>query len=58
MEENKDTAQFCRDGIRKGKAQRELNLARDAESNKKGLYRYVNQKRKVKESMPPWAQDW
>jgi len=33
--------------------QLELNLARDAKSNKKGFCRYVNQKRKVKESIPP-----
>jgi len=28
-------------------------LARDAKNNKKGFYRYVKQKRKVKESVPP-----
>ena len=28
-------------------------MARDAKKNKKGFYRYVNQKRKVKESVPP-----
>ena len=31
----------------------ELNLAWDAENNQKGFYRYVNQKRKVKKSVPP-----
>jgi len=31
----------------------ELNVARDAKSSKKGFYRYVSQKRKVKESVPP-----
>jgi len=31
----------------------ELNLARDAKNNKKGFYRCVNQKRKVKESTTP-----
>lgn len=31
----------------------ELNLARDARSNKKGLYSYVSQKRKDKESFTP-----
>ena len=36
---------MCRDGVRKAKAQLELNLARDAK-NKKGFYRYVSQKRK------------
>ncbi|KAK4819465.1 hypothetical protein QYF61_004691 [Mycteria americana] len=42
-----------RGGVRKAKAQPELNLARDAKNNKKGFYRYINQKRKVKESVPP-----
>ncbi|KAK4826467.1 hypothetical protein QYF61_009194 [Mycteria americana] len=41
-----------RDGVRKAKAQLELNLASDAMNNK-GFYRYINQKRKVKESRPP-----
>ncbi|KAK4833075.1 hypothetical protein QYF61_027737 [Mycteria americana] len=40
------------DGVRKVKVQLELNLARDAKNNKKGFYRYVSQKRKVKESVP------
>ncbi|KAJ7408368.1 hypothetical protein BTVI_01033 [Pitangus sulphuratus] len=31
----------------------ELNLARDAKNNGKGFYRCVNQKRKVKEGVPP-----
>ena len=30
-----------------------MNLARDIKKNKKGFYRYVNQKRKVKESVTP-----
>ncbi|KAK4826550.1 hypothetical protein QYF61_010070 [Mycteria americana] len=47
------------DGVRKAKAQLELNLARDAKNNKKGFYRYVSQKRKVKErAPPPDKQDW
>ncbi|KAK4830251.1 hypothetical protein QYF61_009318 [Mycteria americana] len=50
--EYRDTACLCRDGVRKAKAQLELNLARDT-NNKKGFYRYVNQKKKVKESVPP-----
>ncbi|PKU43796.1 rna-directed dna polymerase from mobile element jockey-like [Limosa lapponica baueri] len=41
------------DGVRKAKVQPELNLARDAKNNKKGFYRYVSQKRKVKESILP-----
>ncbi|PKU31777.1 hypothetical protein llap_17920 [Limosa lapponica baueri] len=51
-EEYKDMSQLCRDGVKKAKAQLELNLARDAKNNKKGIYRYVSQKRKVKESVP------
>jgi len=38
--------------IRRVKAQLELNLARGAKNNKKSFYRYVNQIRKVKESIP------
>jgi len=42
-----------RDGVRKAKAQLELNLARDAKNNKKGFYRYISQKKMIKESVPP-----
>jgi len=42
-----------RDEVRKVKAWMELNLARDAKNNKKGFYRCVSQKRKVKESVSP-----
>ena len=41
---------MCRDGVRKAKAQLELNLTRDAK-NTKGFYRYLNQKRKVQEGI-------
>jgi len=51
-EEYGDTAWLCRDGVKKDKAQLELNLARVAKNNK-GFYRYVNQKTKVKESTLP-----
>ena len=44
---------MCRDEVRRAKVRLELNLARDAKNNKEGFYRYVNQKRKVKESVPP-----
>jgi len=47
-EEYRDAAQLCRDGDRKAKAQLELSLARDARNNKKGFYRYVSEKKKVK----------
>ncbi|KFR03253.1 hypothetical protein N306_07323, partial [Opisthocomus hoazin] len=52
-EEYREAARLCRDGVRKAKAQLELNLARDAKNNKKGFYRYVSQKKMVKESVPP-----
>ncbi|KAK4828789.1 hypothetical protein QYF61_000846 [Mycteria americana] len=51
-EDYREVACLCRDGVRKAKAQLELNLARDAKNNRKGFYRYVSQKRKVKESVP------
>ncbi|KFO74885.1 hypothetical protein N303_15516, partial [Cuculus canorus] len=49
--EYRDAAQLCKDGVRKAKGQLELNLAREVKTNKKGFYRYVNQKRKAKESI-------
>ncbi|KAK4830121.1 hypothetical protein QYF61_008548 [Mycteria americana] len=39
--------QVCRDGIRKAKAQLELNLARNVKNDKMGFYKYVAQKRKM-----------
>lgn len=42
---------MCRDGFREAKVQLELNLARDAKNNN-DFYRYVSQKRKVKENVP------
>jgi len=41
-----------RDGIRKVKAHLEMNLARDTKDSKKSFYRYVGQKRKIKENLP------
>ncbi len=41
------------EGIRKAKAQLELNLARDVKNNKKGFFRYIGQQRKMKETVPP-----
>lgn len=49
---------MCRDGVRKVKALLKLNLSRDAKNKKKGFYRYVSQKRKVKENVDPDEQDW
>ena len=44
---------YAEDGIRKAKAQMELNLARDVKNTKKGFYWYNGQKGKAKESVPP-----
>ena len=60
-EEYRHASLLCRDSVRKAKAQLKLNLAGGAKNNKKGFYRYVSQKRKVKESvpsMPCHPQDW
>ena len=42
---------MCRDRIRKAKALTELNLARDAKSNKNVFYSYIGRKRKTKKSL-------
>ncbi|KFQ75531.1 hypothetical protein N335_09898, partial [Phaethon lepturus] len=52
-DEYRDTAWLCRDEVRRAKMQLELNLAKDTKNNKKVFYRYVSQKRKVKESVSP-----
>ncbi|CAM5142384.1 unnamed protein product, partial [Natator depressus] len=52
-EEYKNIAQACRSEIRKAKSQLEVQLARDAKSNKKGFYRYVSNTKKVKERVGP-----
>ena len=50
-------AQACRDGIRKAKAQLDLDLVK---GNKKGFCKYTGNKRKTRETLRPWligAQD-
>lgn len=42
---------LARIGVRKAKADMELGLARDQKGNKKGFYKYMNIKKKTKESM-------
>jgi len=49
----RDGVQTCRCGIRKTKAQAELNLVRDVKNSMKTFYRYVGQKRQAKASIPP-----
>jgi len=52
-EEYRDSAWLYGDGIRRAKAQLELSLASNAKNKKKGFYRYVRQKRKVKKKHTP-----
>ena len=42
---------MCREKIRKVKAQLELNLAAGVKRNKKLFYKYINSKRRTKESL-------
>lgn len=43
---------ICRDSVRKGKMQMEMNLVRDVKNNK-GFFRYFGQKKQAKENVPP-----
>jgi len=52
-EEYTEAAGLCRNAVRKAKAQLELNLARNDKKNRTGFYRYLNQKRKVQDSISP-----
>ncbi|XP_050792312.1 myoD family inhibitor domain-containing protein isoform X1 [Gopherus flavomarginatus] len=52
-EEYENIAQACRSEIRKAKLQLELQLTRDVKSNKKGFFKYISNKKKVKESVGP-----
>ncbi|KFO76748.1 hypothetical protein N303_02927, partial [Cuculus canorus] len=49
----RDAARLCRDEVRKAKVHLEMNLAREVKINKKGFYSYINEKRKIKENVPP-----
>lgn len=50
-EEFGDKVLLCRDRVRKAKVELKLNLARKI--SKRGFYRYVKQKRKVREGECP-----
>ncbi|GAB0209084.1 mitochondrial enolase superfamily member 1 [Grus japonensis] len=52
-EEYRETVRAARDQDRKAKALTELNLARDVKDNKKSFYRYVSDKRKMRETVGP-----
>ena len=51
--EYRDAVWTCREGIRKAKAQMELNLVRNFKKYKKGFYRYIGQKKQPKEIILP-----
>jgi len=51
--EYSDAVQTCGEGIRKAKAQAELNFMRDVKNNKEVFYRYFGKKRQDKKSIPP-----
>ncbi|KAK4816427.1 hypothetical protein QYF61_016863 [Mycteria americana] len=53
QEEYRDLVKSCREKIRKAKAQLELNLATVVRDNKKWFYKYINNKRRAKENLPP-----
>lgn len=46
LEEYGAAAQLCRNGLRKGINQLELNLANDVKGNRKGFCKYSSSKRK------------
>ncbi|GAB0209590.1 mitochondrial enolase superfamily member 1 [Grus japonensis] len=50
-EEYRETVRAARDQVRKAKALIELNLARDVKGNKKSFYRYVSDKRRMRENV-------
>ncbi|GAB0203630.1 mitochondrial enolase superfamily member 1 [Grus japonensis] len=52
-EEYRETLRAARDQVRKVKALIELNLARDVKDNKKSFYRYVSNKRRMRENVGP-----
>ncbi|GAB0186694.1 mitochondrial enolase superfamily member 1 [Grus japonensis] len=52
-EEYRENIQATRDQVRKAKVLIDLNLARDVKSNKKSFYRYISDKRKMRENVGP-----
>ena len=50
--------QTCRDGIRKAKAQMELNLVRDVKNNKKEFHRYIGRSDRPKSALPLLNEKW
>ncbi|GAB0206762.1 mitochondrial enolase superfamily member 1 [Grus japonensis] len=56
-EEYRETVRAARDQVRKAKALIELNLARDVKDNKKSFYRYVSEKRRMRENVGPFRNE-
>ncbi|GAB0204607.1 mitochondrial enolase superfamily member 1 [Grus japonensis] len=52
-EQYRETVQAARDQVRKTKALIEISLARDVKDNKKSFYRYVSDKRRMRENVGP-----
>ncbi|GAB0180270.1 mitochondrial enolase superfamily member 1 [Grus japonensis] len=52
-EEYRETVRAAREQVRKAKALTEINLARDVKDNKKSFYRYVSDKRRMRENVGP-----
>ncbi|GAB0184104.1 mitochondrial enolase superfamily member 1 [Grus japonensis] len=52
-EEYRETVRAAREQVRKAKALIELNLTRDVKDNKKSFYRYVSDKRRMRENVGP-----
>ncbi|GAB0204697.1 mitochondrial enolase superfamily member 1 [Grus japonensis] len=52
-EEYRETVPAAREQVRKAKALIEISLARDIKDNKKSFYRYVSDKRRMRENVGP-----
>ncbi|GAB0201619.1 class II histocompatibility antigen, B-L beta chain-like [Grus japonensis] len=52
-QEYRETVRAARDQVRKAKALVEISLARDVKDNKKTFYRYISDKRKMRENVGP-----
>ncbi|GAB0204079.1 mitochondrial enolase superfamily member 1 [Grus japonensis] len=52
-EEYRETVRAARKQVRKAKALIEISLARDVKDNKKSFYRYVSDKRRMRENVGP-----
>ncbi|GAB0186313.1 mitochondrial enolase superfamily member 1 [Grus japonensis] len=52
-EECRETVRAAREQVRKAKALTEISLARDVKDNRKSFYRYVSDKRRMRENVGP-----